>query len=264
MNLRELLQKLPALARLDALRAMLRWPKFSVTSYTMVSSLYRQGLAPKSVIDVGANVGQFAVAAANFFPAAVLHCFEPEPASVAELQKNLRALPQARVYPLALGDRDGEISFHVNTHRHSSSVLSLAPEHRRAFPGAQEEATISVPIATLDTVFRNTDLPRPVLLKLDVQGYEPAVIRGGRVTLARVDYVLMETSFKPLYQGEMLFPEILEMMGELDFHFERPVGWLCHPRTGEIMQMDALFASASRSGPQDAATPASVFSAGRV
>jgi len=66
-------------------------------------------------------------------------------------------------------------------------------------------------------------------------------LRGGLKTLQRVDYVILEASFKPMYEGEMLFMNIVRLMEEYGFHFLRPVGWLSHPKTGEILQTDALF-----------------------
>ena len=53
--------------------------------------------------------------------------------------------------------------------------------------------------------------------------------------------MLLEASFRPMYQGETLFPELLKLMQENGFRFSRPVGWLATPRSGEILQMDALF-----------------------
>ena len=84
-------------------------------------------------------------------------------------------------------------------------------------------------------------LEPPVLLKLDVQGYEATTLRGGLETLKRLDYVILEASFKPMYEGEMLFMDIVHLMASYGFHFLRPVGWLSHPETDEFLQMDALF-----------------------
>jgi hypothetical protein len=60
-----------------------------------------------------------------------------------------------------------------------------------------------------------------------------------------VDYVLLETSFRPLYEGEKTFMEIARMMEDRSFEFLRPVDWLSDPLNGEVLQMDALFARAA-------------------
>jgi len=69
------------------------------------------------------------------------------------------------------------------------------------------------------------------------------VSRGHEV---RVEYVVLEASFKPMYEGEMLFMDIVRLMEGYGFSFLRPVGLLSDPRTGEIIQMDALFSRAKR------------------
>jgi FkbM family methyltransferase len=224
-----------------ALRALATWPKFSLTSFKMMTGLARQGIIPNTVIDVGANVGQFAVAAAMTFPGVVVHSFEPLPEAAAVLQKNVGKLDGVKVYPVAIGEREGECTFHRNMYSHASSVLPLTDVHRRAFPTARDVETISVEITTLDRVFADVPLRPPVLLKLDVQGYEEPALKGAVNTLKRCDYAVVEASFKPLYEGEASFTGLLSLMRHFGFSFMRPVGWLCDPGTGEILQADALF-----------------------
>jgi FkbM family methyltransferase len=226
--------------------ALLTWPKFSLTSYFMVSGLAEQGVLPATVLDVGANVGQFAVASAKLFPDVQVHSFEPVPECAERLRENVSGLGNIVVYPFALGETEGEVSFHVNAHSHSSSVLPLAQTHRDTFPDARETQVIRVKVSTLDRVFARTNFPSPILLKLDVQGYEAQTLRGAVEILKRVDYVVLETSFKPMYEGELLFMDVAQMMEEQGFQFERPVGWLAAPENGEILQMDALFARTDR------------------
>jgi hypothetical protein len=74
-----------------------------------------------------------------------------------------------------------------------------------------------VEIDTLDAMFEGVDLPGPVLLKLDVQGYEMAALRGARVLLNRVDAVLTEASFVPFYEGQALFDELHAWLTEAGF-----------------------------------------------
>lgn len=225
----------------SAVKALLSWPKFSVTSYFMVSRLSRQGLVPRTIIDVGANVGQFAVASAKLFPDARVHSFEPVSGCAAELRKNVARLEGVTVYPLALGEAAGEAELRVNSYTHASSFLSTTRMHTETFPEVRESGEVQVQVSTLDRVFSGMELRGPVLLKLDVQGYEAQVIRGGAETLKRVDYAVLEVSFKPMYEGEPLFMEMARIMEDHGFRFKRPVGWLTAPRTGEILQMDALF-----------------------
>ena len=54
-----------------------------------------------------------------------------------------------------------------------------------------------------------------------------------------------ELSFRPLYDGERTFLEVVERIEAMGFQFERPVGALLHPSTGEYLQIDALFSRRS-------------------
>ncbi|MCX6113062.1 MAG: FkbM family methyltransferase [Proteobacteria bacterium] len=229
------------LEHFGSLKAFITWPKFSLTSYLMVSGLAKQGILPKTVLDVGANVGQFAVASAKIFPHVQIYSFEPLPECYKKLQKNAVDSGNIKVYPLALGDCENELNFHVNSYNLSSSILPLGKSHLEAFPKVKETDTILVKVTTLDRVFTDIELHSPVLLKLDVQGYEANVIRGGVDTLRRIDYVVIEVSFKQMYEGELLFNDITQMMKEHGFQFNRPLCWLSMDRTDEIIQMDALY-----------------------
>lgn len=225
----------------SSMKALATWPTFSITSYNMVSRLAKQGVIPGTILDVGANVGQFTVASAKLFPSVRVYSFEPAPSSVAKLRKNVSDLENVTVYPFALGDRHGEVEFRVNADSQQSSVLPLARARRDAFPDARETHVIEVKISTLDLIFAEIEFRPPVLVKLDVQGYEAETIRGGTEALRHVDYVVLEVSFKPTYEGELTFRGIARMMEERGFRFERPVGWLAVPGSGEIFEMDALF-----------------------
>jgi FkbM family methyltransferase len=207
----------------------------------MVSDLRTQCINPRTVIDVGANTGQFAVAAAHLFDQPAMYCFEPAPDCVARLKRNLRGLGNVIVSPIALSDYPGESVFHINAHSHSSSMLSLTSGHMEAFPVAVVPGEIRVPVSTLEFELSSVELAPPVLMKIDIQGAEAAMLRGAAATLRRVDYVVVETSFKSMYEGETTFPGLLEIMQHYGFDFVQPIGFLTHLRAGEVLQMDALF-----------------------
>jgi len=207
----------------------------------MVEALRRQGIRPRTVIDVGANAGQFAVACARLLRPAAIYSFEPIPEVAARLQRNLGRMRGAAAFTLAVGEREGMVDFHLNQHSHSSSVLRLAKGHRAAFPYAIEGETIRVPMTTLDSFFAGRELPEPVLLKLDVQGYEAKVVAAGCATLRRVRWVVAEASLRRMYEEEPLLLDLAHLMRSERFIFLRPVGSLTDPRNGEMLQLDALF-----------------------
>src|ERR1700722_5793247 len=90
------------------LKASFTWPVFSVTSFEMVANLVRRGIAPSTIIDVGANIGQFTIAAAKAFPCAHIHSFEPLPDCTTILRRNVSRLKYVTVHSMALGEYEGQ------------------------------------------------------------------------------------------------------------------------------------------------------------
>jgi FkbM family methyltransferase len=105
----------------------------------MVSHVAKQGITPRTEIDVGGNVGQFAVASARRLPDVRVYSFEPVPECASTPKKIAGCQENVTVFPTALGESEGEIEMNVNTHNHSSSVLPVAKTHCDAFPDAREE-----------------------------------------------------------------------------------------------------------------------------
>lgn len=225
-------------------RAVATWPVFSRTSYAMVNGLRLQGMRPNTILDAGANRGQFTVAARHLLRPQRIHAFEPLPEVGDELARRCARYPEVVVHHVALGSTPGEATLHVNRHSQSSSLMPLRARHLAVFPDAREVSDVVVRVGRLDEVLTGEPLVPPVLLKVDTQGYEAEVLAGATGVLERIDYVVLETSFMPLYEDERPFREILALMESLSFEFDRPVGSLRDPRTGEYLQMDALFVRA--------------------
>ena len=60
-------------------------------------------------------------------------------------------------------------------------------------------------------------LPKGLLLKLDVQGYELEVLRGGKSTLANAEFLILETSLLPYNEGGATFADVLGFMNDAGF-----------------------------------------------
>ncbi|HVF50863.1 MAG TPA: FkbM family methyltransferase [Pyrinomonadaceae bacterium] len=194
-----------------------------------------------TVLDIGGNYGQFATEAFRAFPGATVYSFEPIPECLEKLSALRTEHPTLHTFPLALSDRDGETEFHLSRFRDSSSIQEMLPTHLEAWPFTETESKITVQVARLDTVAAQLDLRPPVFAKLDVQGHELAVIRGGRATLSLCQRVMTECNFAPLYKGQPTFVELYEEMRSLGFLFEGFISLLRHPRTLELLSADAIF-----------------------
>lgn len=193
-----------------------------------------------TILDVGANRGQFAMSAVHFYPRAGIHSFEPIPAVYAALQQNTRNIPRIHTYNFALGSTNGTLDFYANHYSHASSALHVSSLQQQLLPQTAEADQISVPVKCMDDLLPGISVKHPVLLKLDVQGFEKEVLKGAVHCLEEIDYLLFETSFVQMYDGEPLFDEMHNYVKELGFEFIAPVGFL---QTDElqILQMDLLY-----------------------
>jgi FkbM family methyltransferase len=195
----------------------------------------------RTVIDVGANRGQFALFAAHHFPGAKLICFEPQPAPRALLKRVIDGTAPLRVLDVAVGASNEVAEFHIAEADDSSSLLMSNQRQQRAFPGAESNRSISVEIRRLDEVLTSSDLVPPVLLKIDVQGGELGVLRGAQGLLGSIDVVLLEASFVELYVGQALVDELWTFLNGHGFTC-RGIWSATYGTTGECLLADLLFA----------------------
>jgi len=140
-----------------SIKELVAWLKLSLPSYTMVSDPIKQELLPRTVLEVGANVGQFAVAAAKLLPDVSVHSFEPVPVCVKKLQKNVSGLGNVAVYLFALGDREDKVTFRVAS-QPLTAIRARPSRWPKAtgtpFPNALEMKTIEVKVLTLGQFLR--------------------------------------------------------------------------------------------------------------
>jgi FkbM family methyltransferase len=224
-----------------AIWGLITWPIFSVTSYSNLSAMRNQGIAPLTIIDLGANVGQFAVAAAKIFTSARIYSFEPDPVTFSKLEKNTKKFDDSNNFNVAVGEKNYQANFFRNAYNHSSSLFELHSNHKNSFPDAAVLEEITVTVERLDAIMKDKPLQRPVLLKLDIQGAEVAALNGASETLLNVDFILIEVSFKPMYLNEMVFSDIMKLIEAKGFEFVRPISFLSDASGYEILQSDLLF-----------------------
>lgn len=195
----------------------------------------------RTVIDVGANAGQFASAVRCLLPDAQLYSFEPIPDVHAELVQRLSKFGHFQSFCVALGNKAGETTFWRSEFSKSSSLLPMSQIHREAFPWTSKSSATTVQLDTLDNHANRMQLKPGVLLKLDVQGYEVGVLEGAREILKHVQFVQVETSFAPLYEGQSSFNDVYRLLTSEGFDYAGSSGQTLSPVDGNILQEDALF-----------------------
>lgn len=195
----------------------------------------------RTVLDIGANRGQFARRIRSVLPSAKIFSFEPLPSAFLALSKSFRNDQTFQAVQLAIGEFCGQAPFQVNLFTPSSSLLTATETMRQNYPHAAKTVTSQVNLSTLDAWAAQHVLRPPILLKMDVQGYEDRVIRGANETLLRTAAVIAETSFTPLYHGQALFDDIYVLMRRLGFRFAGMIESAPDKATGEILYADSIF-----------------------
>lgn len=192
-----------------------------------------------TVLDIGANRGQFAVYALVRFASARIHCFEPLPSARETLARLAAEEPRVRVWPVALGSAPARASLHVTARDDSSSLLAPTELQTSTFPATHEAGRVEVEVRRLDDVVASIEAASPILLKLDVQGFELEVLRGATTTLQRVDEVLVEVSREELYAGQALAADLHAFL--VEHGFEQAAERVTARRSGQWLQADRLY-----------------------
>ena len=209
--------------------------------YKMVHRLYAMGLRPNTILDIGANRGMFSKCAYYIFPDASIYAFEPLKDCYEELCDLKGTVIKLECYNIALGDKPSEVFIHRSIYDYSSSLLEMDDLHKQAFPYTAGERLEKVQIQTLDAVLAGKRIERPLLMKIDVQGYEKFVFEGASETHKQTDYIVCEMSFRSLYKGQALFDEVYRLLIDAGFQFRGHIGEVQHPESTEVLQIDGLF-----------------------
>lgn len=174
--------------------------------------------APDVLLDVGANLGQFASESRQRGFTGRIVSFEPLPDVFTRLAQAARSDARWDVRNEALGAETGRRPMHVANADASSSLLAPSNRMEEFADFLTFDATAEVSVRRLDDVFGEVCQPNEsVVMKVDTQGFERQVLEGGQASLGRIDAVQLELSFLPLYQGEPPVEVVLAWMRERGF-----------------------------------------------
>jgi FkbM family methyltransferase len=193
------------------------------------------------VVDVGANLGQFALWIREVGYRGRILSFEPLALAHQSLNCVARRDALWTVAPrMALGNASGDVDIHVSRNGVSSSILPMLTAHQRAAPDSAYVQTETIALNPLDEVCPLVPEDR-LLLKVDVQGYEKNVLDGASRVLKHCRAIIVEMSLVPLYDGQSLALELWEYLMSLGFHACYFTPGFRDPRSGRMLQMDGVF-----------------------
>ncbi len=201
----------------------------------------------RTVVDIGANRGQFATFARARFPQSLIYSFEPLDAPATLFQRYLGQDDGIYLFNSAVGEHPGDKTIFVASSDDSSSLLRPTSAQNEIF-GITVARTEQVSVRRLSECLAGRKLQRPSLLKIDVQGAELDVLRGSADLLNHFDVVYVECSYLALYEGQPLLPEIARWMDGRGFQLAGVYNQHVDPALGPI-QADFLFTQAPRAAP---------------
>jgi FkbM family methyltransferase len=134
-----------------------------------LTDVFRRIVRPDDVVfDVGANLGLHTLTFSKM--AGEVIAFEPNPSLGPNARKTLANLPNARLFELCLSDHDGSVEFHISDWDHMLGSLANWT--------GQPTRTMAIPARSIDSLIAEGAVPKPQVLKVDVEGAELLVFRG--------------------------------------------------------------------------------------
>ncbi|MCW2950711.1 MAG: Methyltransferase, FkbM family [Thermoleophilia bacterium] len=194
-----------------------------------------------TVLDIGANVGQYATLIRSAgYRGRIISC---EPLSGAYGKLSTRAARDDGWTALntAVGDRAGRALINVSENSFSSSIRPMTTAHLDTAPASRYLTTEEVPVTTVRSLVESYSVdPARCLLKIDTQGFEGEVLRGAGDLLGRIAAVQLELSFVELYEDQLLFDDLVLRMSSDGYRIQQLEPGISD-RAGRLLQVDGLF-----------------------
>ena len=188
------------------------------------------GFEPKSILDVGAATGEWSRMVAKIWPGARILGIEPNQRNAARLKEVRTQLPAFEYWQGFLGPERGTV-----TYSDRAAQTSLLDADANAAGDSTAE------MATLDELLHQRGFPAPDLIKLDVQGYELAVLNGAAEALRHCQAVLAEVSYFRFFAGMPTADEVIDYLKQRGFAWYDVMGIYRRPSDDALAQMDLMF-----------------------
>lgn len=197
-----------------------------------------------AVLDVGANVGQYAALLRSGGYRGRIVSVEPLRDAFAELSRRSAKDSSWQCINSAVGAEPGSTVINVSANSYSSSLREMTSAHTSAAPDSIMVGTEPVRVRTVRDLLGEAAIdPARTLLKVDTQGFEVEVLDGAGDLLRDFAAVQLELSSVELYEGQQLFLPLASRLVDAGFDV-----WSLDPgisdAEGRLLQCDVLFVRA--------------------
>ncbi len=204
-----------------------------------LESLIKDIDEPETIIDIGSNKGQFILLVEKIFPRKKIFSFEPIVELLDKQKQFFKYKRNINFYNIALGNTAKFDKFLITNRTDSSSFLEI--ENKKNYSDyylVKEERKIK--INTLDKILYKKNLNHPILIKIDVQGFELEVLKGSKKILKVTDYILLEVSKNEMYKNQPKEGKIINFLRKNNFKIFKSNKWTTIKNTN-FEQRDILF-----------------------
>lgn len=201
-----------------------------VRSLTTIKTQYN--FSPSNILDIGANDGWFANLCNTVWPTSNLTLIEANPF----WSNTLKDKNYKHIITLLGNETKESVNFYINKQDKGSTGCSIYKEMSSFFDENNCE-TISLPMNKLDDIINESF----DFIKMDTQGSELDIIKGGLNTIKKCKYLLIEVALVPANENAPLKEDIVKFLSNYNF---KPVDVLYdHISDGKLTQQDVLFKS---------------------
>ena len=173
----------------------------------LLEALLRPG---DTFLDIGAHLGFFSLTTGRFSRGIKIIAFEPNPKNFRALQANVAAndLEKVTCEAIAVSDKDGEAALYLTESDMSASLMKDFQAE-----DTKQIGSIQVSTASLDSYLERQRITGPLVVKVDIEGHEPAFFRGASQTIAtRKPDIILEV----LYDQD---PALVSHLKSLGYRF---------------------------------------------
>jgi FkbM family methyltransferase len=189
---------------------IVRLPHHQGIDFNILQIIKKQGV--DTIIDVGANEGQFALRMRQIGFDGIIHSFEPVKATYTVLKEKAAKDPCWKTYDFALGKVRTRATINVSNWSDLSSFLPSNEFGRDHINGWRASRTEQVEVRTFDEFLREAQIEsNRIFLKMDTQGFDLEVFAGALGSLDHIVGLLSEVSLIPIYLG---MPDYLTALNE--------------------------------------------------
>jgi len=204
----------------------------------------------KWILDIGANIGDVTKSALISYPESNVICFEPVSSTFQTLKKNLSNYSErVFLFNKALSDKQGTAEINITSFHGANSLEQQSKFHKHFNPQVKELSKETIEITRLDDISNKFPTNYIDILKIDVEGHELSVLKGGTEFISKhVDTIICEIALQrdETWQNQSIF-EIFSLLHSLGFCLINCVD-LHYSKNSNLMlvQMDCVFRHQSR------------------